>query len=329
MFSAKLFNQITIALVIIFFLSATISTITDIQQENNIRLQFTELLQEVNGFNSTHSNYVSMPTPEEPETNYESLLKDGKEALVAGFSNYKTANSYYSEAYGKMSFSALNFPLEVEFWIKNIQYSDGDFVQEIVAKEVGTLFGGKKASMVVYYKKTDNLVYRNFTWTVNFVQNKWVASYNNNWTKQALANFIIEFDVAPGTSIYEVTSKTAFEELYYQNVIGVGNKTKEHHIQYKLNPSLSTKAYKGFLSYVLNFIEEDFVKSVSFKELTVSAIVDANSYLSMSKYKERFGFSVFIRQWGNITISGICSSEMTYMYMLFNQDIPYEKPNIR
>jgi hypothetical protein len=126
-----------------------------------------------------------------------------------------------------------------------------------------------------------------------------------------------------------VTSKTAFEELYYQNVIGVGNKTKEHHIQYKLNPSLSTKAYKGFLSYVLNFIEEDFVKSVSFKELTVSAIVDANSYLSMSKYKERFGFSVFIRQWGNITISGICSSEMTYMYMLFNQDIPYEKPNIR
>jgi hypothetical protein len=327
MFSAKLFNQITIALAIVFFLSATISTLADIRQENSIRMQFTELVQDVDVFNSEHSSLLNKPEQQEPVKEI-SPFTSGKQALVTAYSNYENATSYYNESYGRMNFSALNFPFEIELWIKNMQYENGDFIQEIVAKEVGTLFGGKKGAMIAYYKKSDNVVYRNFTWNVTKQENKWVPRFTSHWSAQTLSGYIAEFGAAPGTPIYEVTNKTTVEELFFQKVKGSGNVVKEYHVQYKLNPILSTKLYISFITYVLDIVENDFVKSLSFKELTVSAIVDKNGNLSMTRYKELFDFTVMVRQWGGIHISATCHSEITYLYTLFNEPIPYDRPAI-
>jgi len=327
MFSAKKFNYITYLLITIFFLSVTISTIADITKENSIRMQFNALLKDVELFNSEHSSYLTeVPPPSEPSSLVE--YYSSQDALVAGYNNYKEATSYYSEAYGRLTFSALNFPFEIDLWITNIQYTDGDFVQIIVAKEVGTLFNGKKGGLISYYKKADNKVYNNFTWTVSKQNNKWVPHFTGKWTQQSIEQYEEEFGAFPGTSIYDVTRRTAAEELYFNKIKNGRNEVREYNIQYKLNPVLSTKLYKNFLSYVLNIVQQDFVQKVEFKKLTLSSVIDANGYLKMSKYDEEFNFTVKVEQWGNVSLSATCYSEITYMFMLFNQTIPYEKPII-
>ena len=231
MFSAKKFNYITYLLITIFFLSVTISTIADITKENSIRMQFNALLKDVELFNSEHSSYLTEVTPpSEP-----SLIEfySSQDALVAGYNNYKEATSYYSEAYGRLTFSALNFPFEIDLWITNIQYSDGDFIQTIVAKEVGTLFNGKKGGLISYYKKSDNKVYNNFTWIVSKQNNKWVPHFTNKWTQQSLEQYEAEFGAFPGTSIYDVTRRTAAEEIYFNKLTNGKNEVRENNNQIK------------------------------------------------------------------------------------------------
>jgi len=313
-------------LAIIFFLSATVTTIADIQKETNIKMEFSQLLEDVNVFNNEHSNLLANEEEETTVTDEDSF-QTGEDAIVAGYENFENATSYYSQSYGVLNFNALSFPFAVELWITSVQYPDGDFVQEILAKEVGTFLGGKIGLMMAYYKKSENIVYRNFTWEVAKVDGEWVPNFYNVWSPQTVEEYIAEFGAAPGAPIYDVSTKTTVEELFFQKIKDGDNKIKEYHIQYTLNPTLSTKLYLSFIKYVLDIIQEGFVRSLSFKEITVSAIVDANGYLQTAKYKEKYDFRVYVEKW-NVFISASCNSEMNYMYTLYNQEIPYEKPII-
>ena len=250
MFSVKRFNNFTALLAIIFFLSATISTISDITRESSINFEFSQLLEDVDTFNNEHANFLQENNMDvtEPVINEVNSYQTGQEALVDAYNNYEKATSYYSEAYGKITAFAPGFSLSLELWVTNVQYPDGDFIQEVVVKEVGTLFGGKRGATLVYYKASENSVYRNFTWSVAQVQNKWVPNFNNAFIKQTVSQYIEEFGAEPGTSIYDVNNRTTVEELFFQKVKDSHNDVKEYHIQYKLNPTLSTKLYIGFFN---------------------------------------------------------------------------------
>ena len=181
--------------------------------------------------------------------------------------------------------------------------------------------------MIAFYKASENIVYRNFTWSVTKVQGKWRPNFGSVYTAQTLNQYINEFGAPPGTSIYEVNKTTAVEQLFFQKIRDSHNKVREYHVQYKLNAALSTKLYIGFIGYVLSVVEPEFVKKLDFKNLTVSAIVDSAGNLKTSRYEEKYDFTVYVRQWG-INISATCNSRMNYIYASFNQPINYERPNV-
>ena len=291
-------------------------------------MEFTQLLQDVDVFNNQHSSFLNENDQDiiQPieEVDY---FQNGKDAIVDAYKNYQQASSYYSEAYGKLTVSALSFPFSVELWMTTAKYENGDLVQQIIAKEVGDFFGGKIGAMIAFYKISDDLIYKNFTWSVSKAQNKWVANFGSNWQTQTPDDYVREFGATIGTSIYKVDYTTTVKELYFEKIKDSQNNLREYHIQYNLNPTLSTKLYKGFISYVLSIVEPDFVKSLNFKESIVSAIVDSAGNLKTARYKDTYDFTAYLRKFG-IYVTASCNSEMSYMYTAFNEPINYERPNV-
>jgi hypothetical protein len=326
-FSAKIFNSFTAILAILFFLSAIISTVSDIQKEASIKLEFSKLVNEVNAFNVKHESLLNSGIDNEEIYEEQSSYNSSKEALVDGYKNYYNADSYYSEGYGVVRAEAYGFPLYVELWIKTILYKDGDFIQEVMAKEANDTFGGKKGGMIIYYNAEEDLVYRNYTWKLQTVNGEYEPVFNSAWTTQATEEYMAEFGGRPGKSIYEINNRTAANEMFYRQVKDSKGDTTEHHIQYMLNPTLSTKLYKNFISYALGIVKENLVKTLTFEELTVSAIVDSQGNLKTARYKEQYAFSIYVER-VNLHVSAKATSEMNYNYISFNQPINYEKPQV-
>lgn len=326
MFSAKMFNKFTVLLAVIFFLSAIISTISDIQYESNVRMEFSQLVEEANLFNNEHITEVEEYVSSMPTSNV--AYETAETAILGAYNNYENANSYYSEISGTLYITNVEgIKLNVGFNIniKNILYPNGDFLQEIIVGEIGTFFGGKSAGMAFFYDAETDLIYRNFTGIA--VQKLDSVSFTSSWTSQPSQSYIDKFGAPLTQSIYDVNRKTIVRELFFQKVFGANGTTKEYHVQYELNPVLSTKLYLSFITNILDLVEKDFVKSLRFQSLVVSAIIDENGNLKLAKYKEKYDFTVYVRMWG-IQLTATALSNMNYLFCSFNEEITYPKPQI-
>ncbi|PKK95800.1 MAG: hypothetical protein CVV59_01885 [Tenericutes bacterium HGW-Tenericutes-4] len=326
MFSAKTFNKLTAILLIIFLLSVTIQTSSDILRENIIIVEFAQLLHEVNLFNIEHLNLLDYNGSDTalPINEGDSSLTS-KKVLVDAYKNLSEATSYYSEAYGKLNISALKYSFSIELWITKIKYENGDFFQQIIAKEIGNFFGGETGAMTLYYSVDKDMVYRNFTWDVKLVQGKWVTVMGNARRVRSLAEYIYEVGSTPEVMVYDINNKTTVEELFFQKKKDSQNNFSEYNIQFSLNPTLSTKAYFSFISYIMDIFQKDAAKNLNFKKLTVSAIIDAKGNLKTARYEERYLLLLDVNQLG-IQLTADCNSEMRYIYTSFNQTINYPRP---
>jgi hypothetical protein len=329
MFSAKSFNKVTMVLVMLLISSIIISTFADVRSDFHIQLEFERLLSDVDEFNELHAAFL-LDNEQEDIAPAQLKYETSEEALVAAYENYYNAESYYYENSGRLTAKVIGYPIKIDFWIKAALYLNGDYFQEVIAKEVGTTFGGKKGAFGLFYSAETNTVYRVFSWNVEEINGTWCSDFiPASWGRQTIEDYTEEFGGPPNSSIYEVNTRTAVKENYYNTIKVPGtNQITEYHVNYELNAILSTKMYLGFLSYTLDFVEEGFLRSLSFKTLDVSAIIDNEGYLKTARYNETYNFTVYVKMAG-IQATAVCTSKMTYNFMLFNQPIPLERPGIK
>ena len=97
-FSAKMFNMMTIALSAIFFLSIAVATISSIQEESRIALEFQQMLQDVNDYNYNHLLENTTNNIDDSTTS-EAMFTNGTDAFLYGYYNYINS-TYYVESQG-------------------------------------------------------------------------------------------------------------------------------------------------------------------------------------------------------------------------------------
>jgi hypothetical protein len=326
MFSIKILNKLISFALASFFLFTFSFAFIDYKQQLENNLEFVSLLERVEAFNSENEE----PLAGENQNNSPvETIKSGNEALLTSYSKLSNYNSYYSEMTGTLSTTTLGFPLSISISVKSIKYENGDFLQEIIAKEVGNTFGGQSGAIIYFYKKEDNLIYKNNAWSVTYIGNKVSPNYGKKWDAQLPADYYDSFHSYPWEPLYEIDNRTIVENTFFKVESDNYTSAPKYYTSHNLNPQLSTKKYLSFLSSALEIVEEDFVRAVNFQNLAVYAIIDENLNIISLRFKEQYNFTVsgFI---GNVrvTVTSKCISEMTYIYNQINQNIDYPRPEL-
>ncbi|MGD9901460.1 MAG: hypothetical protein AB7S44_02855 [Spirochaetales bacterium] len=331
MFSAKLFNKFTLILAAMFFLSVIISTVADIQNDNYIQFEFNQLLEEVESFNANHLSSIDSSNIETiyPVDQEYAHYTSGKQALINSFSNLDNATSYYNEAYGTLSTSILGVALDIDMSFVMARYENGNMVYQIVARETSNNFGGKMGAIMFYYDKVTNKIYHNSTWTLENANGVWNPVYSStSWKTKTIEEFIANYWGEPDSPLFKINNATTIEEVFFKQISSQDeSENGQYHVQYKLHPILSTGVYGKFITEALNTIEPDLVRDLNFKEVIMSAIISKYGELQTMKLKQNLDFVIYIRKY-NVVFTKNCNFNMTYMYSLYNQPIPFEVPTI-
>ncbi|PKK95797.1 MAG: hypothetical protein CVV59_01870 [Tenericutes bacterium HGW-Tenericutes-4] len=321
-FTAKVFNLFTIALSAIFFLSAVMSIVTTVQNENRITLEFERMLAEIDAFNFNQSLNNSNNTGSE-EVVEGALFNNGADAFLHAYYNFIESDSYHVISRGSstntVATKLLTIIVSTESKNVMIKYPNGDASYELISYEEGNTYDRTEAKFI-YYHKQNNLVYMNETKNVRKVNGDLIATYSSSWKYDQVDIFLNEVGMLPGDNIYEFSKKAITEVTYYKET-KVNNKIAEYQVQIKSNPTLAGKTYARVIKYIGNALELPYIR-----QMKTSAIIDGNGVLKALMFDDEFDVKTNIILLGEKIVK--CKSNATYNFVTIGGEVLAPKPDV-
>lgn len=314
-------NFFTFMLVIVFSLYALINTGGIIDDNNQTNSQFDAMMDEIEDFNNSISQDNNDGTTTTDNT--EILFSSATEAIDSSYEVFTDAESYYSETTVNFVASAFLQSLNLDIYLTEAKYKNGDFLQEIIVDENSNMFDGVKAALLLFYQSSSNKVYQKFTFDVTKSGEEYSISYPSNWISLTLNDYISNNGSSPWTLAYNISSSYVISQDYF-NSFPNDNGGNNYYAEVELNSTLSSANYFNYLKHIFSPIGSDILSSIEYDETTVSAAIDENGYPMAFNFNSEYQLN-----FNDLIInSANCTAEMNCMFSGINEDIAYEKPHI-
>ena len=319
-FSAKMFNMMTIALSAIFFLSIAVATISSIQEESRIALEFQQMLQDVNDYNYNHLLENTTNNDIDDSTTSEAMFTNGTDAFLYGYYNYINSPTYYVESQG-ISTNTVAGIVTITTLSKNvmIKFADGSACYELITYEQGNTYGRTSAKQI-YYDKLSNLVYMRDTKDVKEINNDLISSYTRPWEYDSVEYFVEEIGIIPGESIYNFSKKAIIDETYYKEV-KVNGVIKEYQTQIVSNATLAGKPFARVANYIGKATQMPVVT-----QMIENVIINADGTLKVLVLDDKYELKTKVPVLGEKTV--YCASKSTYRFITLGGELPVSQPDV-
>ena len=315
-FSAKFFNMVTVALSVIFFFSVFVSTVSSIQEEGRINLEFERMLADVETFNYRHSLKDSIE--EVGDSNQQAMFNNATDAFIHAYYDYANADTFHVISSGVTTNAILGLDIKTDSKNIMIKYADGSASYELVSYEPGNKYG-RTTAIQIYFDSVTNLIYMRETTNVTKISGDLVTAYSAAWEYAGVDFFVKEIGIMPGESIYNFSKNAVVDELFYQEV-KVGGAIREYHTLVKSNPTLAGRPFARVAKFIA-----DAVEMPQITQMKTGAIIDANGRLKTLSFDDKF--QVKTRVLGTVqTVK--CDSKATYNFITIDGEILEPKPDV-
>jgi hypothetical protein len=317
-FSAKIFNIVTIALSVIFFLSVFVTTVASIQEEGRMALEFERMLENAETFNYKHSLEVSAGEVGEEIELEEGMFNNATDAFIHAYYNYANAKTYHVVSSGVTTNSILGLSIITHSKNVMIKYEDGSAVYELISYEPGNKYG-RTTSLQIYYDSPTQLVYMRETTNVKKVGDDLVTTYSTPWEYAGVDYFVTEIGIMPGESIYNFSKEAVINENYYKEIREDGV-IKEYHIQVESNPKIAGAPFARVAKYI-----GDAIEMPTIDKMRTGAIIDGEGRLKVLSFNDEFTVKTKV---AGITQTVKCKSNATYNFITIGGKVITPKPNV-
>lgn len=317
-FSAKVFNLFTIALSILFFLSVVVATVSSIQEENRIALEFEQMMSDIADFNYNHSlEDSSTVNIEEGDT--EAMFDNGTDAFIHAYYNYINAPTYHVISKSNTTNSIIGIDIKTQSQNTMIKFEDGSALYELITYEEGNTYG-RTDSKKIFYDATSNLVYLRETRDIRKSGEDFVAVYSKPWEYAGIEFFLNEAGFMPGESVYDFSKKAVIEETYYKEV-KVNGVIKEYQTQIISNATLAGKPFAKVAKYLANAVELPVIT-----QMKENLIINADGTIKALFLDDKFEVKTKV---GPTVMTVKCASQSTYYFMNIGKEpLAVEKPDV-
>jgi len=318
-FTAKVFNVFTIALSALFFLSVAVTTISSINKENQIALEFERLLADIENYNYEHNRELDPQELEGAEAINEAMFDNGTDAFLHAYYEYINAESYNVVSRGTTTNSVLGLNIETQSKNVMIKYTDGSASYELISYEPGNTY--KRTSAInIYYDSQTNFVYMRSTNTVNKVNDDLIAVYNSEWEYDSVSYFVEEIGIMPGESPYDFSKRAVVEEAFY-NEVKSGDTIKEYQTQIISNPTLAGGPFAKVANYIGNATRMPVIT-----QMKANAIINADGTMKALELNDKFEVRTKVPVLGERNV--LCEARAVYNFIQVGGELTIEKPDV-
>ena len=321
--SVSIIKFFTFVLTTIFSFYAILSIVNVVIENNEYNLYFDNLLSAVNEFNANNNDndtYNEGNIDDELDQ-HQILFTNASQALSSAYTQLNDADSYYSDATINFNAESSLKTLNINIHIKQVQYEDGDFLQEIILDETTNIFTPSNFAFLIFYKKSSNKIYRKNAVEVTKLSNSFNVEYPSVWNSIPLSLYISSGNTYPWIPPYIINDRTVIEQTFFNNA-AINN--ARYQAQAALNSTLASTNFLKYLKHLFSTFKNDLLDSIQHRGLTVSTILnDKGEPLKIiydSTFKLNFNHALLT--------SSNCTMELDYSFNSFNKLVNYEKPYI-